>query len=432
MTLKAPFKGRPASELVNFTKECLDVNVPEEHQLERFNQLTLFLLDMDSDCLPRVKIETPSENPTGLQHEAMLQKMDIILETIISRFSEGVSESFYHGLLEIFENSVLKLYHPHYIQFVTYYLAASSKEHADSFLSLLLNIIHDNNADPIARREGISFLGSFAVRAKVLSWTHSARTAKYLVSFMHSLNITGSSVDRTLFVLCLQTVFYMICWECDRWREHVDSPELDWVWRSKKGLVPLISTHRQSGILRLVCLDILKTLHTVSGRISLQLRELVIEGIETYKQLLPPMWKSVSESKLLKPNFPFDPFNNLPRATPLIEPLCREWSEPIPNVAEVTGEPSLGGGESGMEDTGFEDMHAVEDDVWSFHPITRALTGGGSYLPSPVFGHSRPPINQEDDISSPLLTAKTRPGQVPGHNIILERIISSDKFASAP
>jgi len=446
MAPKAPFKGRPATELVSFTKQCLDTSCGEDVQLDTLNELTLFLLDMDSDCLPKIEIKSPSENPTGLLPEAMVEKMDLILVTIIERFQAGVTDSFYHGLLEIFENSVLKLYQPHYIQFITYYLAASTKERADSFLSLLLNIIHDSEADPIARREGISFLGSFVVRTKVLSWTHSARTAKYLVSFMHSLNVSSSSTDRTLFALCLQTVLYVICWECDRWSEYIArSRDLDWVFRSKNSLISLLHASRDSGVLRLVSFDILKTLFPLSGRISVQLRDLIAEGITRYKQLLPPMWKTISESKLLKPNFPFDPFHNLLRVGPLIIPLCREWVDPVatcpdaPDIALDTVKADF----SGMEDNNESDHHQgdMEDhDVWSFHPLTRALTSG--YLPSPVFGPSSGIANEDFDmmaLSSPILLPSSRSimpppldsaiPPAPRNNLILERIISSDKFA---
>ena len=420
MAPKPPFKGRPASELVRFATECLDETYGENTQIDNLGALTLFLLDMDSDCLPNVKIESPEDDPNGLQPAAMVQKMDVVLELALTRFARPLAENVYLGLLDIFESSVLKLYQPHYVQFVTFYLAASTKDRADNFLSLLLNIIHDPDADPIARREAISFLGSFVVRAKCLSWTHSARVAKYLVSFMESLKDANSTQDKTLLVLCLQTVLYITCWECDRWKDNLDTAELDWISRSRKSLTYILTRHRLNGAIRLVDLDILRTVYAVSGRLSVQLKNLISEGISTYRQLLTPAWKVVNELNLLKPHFPFDPFTNLPRSCPIILPLCREWADPIKNVPdnEDSTIPLLGDESSAPEDN----EHMEEDDtaIWDFRPLQRAITGQ----------------DQDQDymvMASPILgPVELNPPPPLDDNLVLTRILSSQKFASAP
>ena len=421
--LKPPFKGRPALELLNYV-ESLVCGTSGSLSCVAFNDLMIFLLDIDVDCSLDVEIETPSENPTGLAPSAMVQKMDLLLNRVLCALREGCSEESYIGYLDVFEETVLRVHQPHFIQFVTFYQASSSKQRADSFLSLLLNIVHDQSGDPIARREAVSYLGSFVCRAKLLSWTHSARTAKYLVSFMHSLNMRGSSSDRMLGVLCLQTLCYMICWECEAWKNFVgDSCEMDWVCRSKKGLVAFLLKYRSEGMLRLVSLDILTKLFTYVGRISTQLKELVSEAIAQYKQVLAPAWKSLVDSSLLKPHFPFDPqFRNLARSAPLILPLCRDWTEPGEGKDFVDGSiffraakkvDNLTTDESSVER--MED----EEDVWSYRPLA-----------SPSMG----PVSHEGFMSSPLLEMRAVVVEKDpnSENPVLSRILSSRSFASAP
>lgn len=434
---KAPFKGRPAAELIKYAEQCLEQQGSVEDQLERINELVVYLLDMDTDCNPKQEIAKPAENPTGLAPEAMVDKMDILLQLIFGRLGQGVSDELFVGLLEVFENSVLKLYQPHYIQFVTYFIASVSKQKTDGFLSLLLNIVHDESSDPIARREAISYIGSFVCRATFLGWTHSARTAKYLVSFMHSLNISSSSSDRLLFALTLQTVCYMTCWECSRWKDHVNSHEFDWIFRSKKGLIPILHKTRHDGVLRLVSLDILTMLVPLVGRISMQFKEYVSEAIATYRQLLSPQWKPLLESKLLKPHFPFDPFHNLPRTCPIILPLCREWEDHGSAVDASDGhivKSAVTTDESSGEEI---ELHEEDDNVWSFHPITAALTGGRTdYHPSPIV------TAMGDDaymlVASPIMDRSESPRQGTmesmdlGENLVLTRILSSKIFAPAP
>jgi hypothetical protein len=398
----------------------MDTYCNDDAKIANINALTLYLLDMDSDCLPTVKIETQDEDPNGLQPAAMVQKMDMMLDFILHRFQEGVSDTVFSGLLDIFEASVLKLYQPHYIQFVTFFLAASTKDRADSFLSLLLNIIHDSEADPIARREAIAFLGSFVVRAKVLSWTHSARVAKYLVNFTHSLKDAASTQAKTLLVLSIQTLLYITCWECDRWQQNIASPELAWISRSRKGLCAVLERHRLNGAIRLVDIEILRSTFGVAGRLSTRLKQLISEGISTYKQLLSPSWKVVNELNLLKPHFPFDPFTNLPRTCPLILPLCREWKQPIPNIPdhEDSSIPHITDESSAHED--HENMEEDDLGVWDFRSLQRAITGetngDDTLMASPNLG---PSLNQV----SPSLE---------DDNLVLTRLLSSQKFAAAP
>ena len=419
MVPKPPFKGRQASDLVAFANDCLDATRSETDQIECFGALTLFLLDMDSDCLPNIKIENEEEDANGLQPNAMVQKMDMLLLTVIRRFSGDLPDSLYAGILDIFESSVLKLYQPHYIQFVTYYAASSTKERANTFLSLLLNIIHDDDADPIARREAISFLGSFVVRSKVLSWTHSSRVARYLVSFGHSLKDASSTQDKTLLVLTIQTLLYITCWECDRWQVNLSDPELEWISRSRKSLVSLLDRHKLSGAIRLVDLEILRTVLPLCGRLSVQLKNLVSETISTYKYLLTPAWKIVSELNLLKPHFPFDPFTNLPKTCPHILPLCREFEQPSLNIPDHDDTNTVSSCGPVDDSSAQEDNQAMEEDVgalWDFGPLHRAITGG------------------EDSMvmASPLMGPMSAPPPLEDGNLVLSRILSSQKFASAP
>lgn len=433
---KAPFKSRPAAELIKYVETCLSVGKSLEEQVDLFHDVMVFLVDMDSDCNTKLMLEKPSENPTGLTPEAMLEKMDILLHLLTSNLARGFSDDFFVGLLEIFENSVLKLHQPHYVQFVTYFAASTSRKRADDFLSLLLNIVHDDKSDPIARREAISFIGSFVCRATFLGGTHSARTGKYLVSFMHGLDISRSSSDRLVFVLALQTVCYMICWECNRWKDILETSELDWIWRSKKGLIAVLNKVRKDGVLRLVAFDILSMLQPLAGRVSVQLEEHVSEAIATYKQLLPPLWKPLIESQLLKPHFPFDPFKNLIRAGPLFASLVREWTDPgtAPNAPDgkfLKKNSSYEPDRHTTDESSQEDVITNDNDLWSFHPITAALLGT-DYRGSPFQGP------HDEDLAmlcSPLLmpqSSQTMTDMDIGENIVLSRILSSKTFAPAP
>lgn len=423
---KPPFKGRPALELLQYTDQSLIQCSDVETQLDWFNDLMIFLVDMDSDCNPKLDIEKSTDNPTGLAPEAMVEKMDLLLQRVSDYLIKGVPDDFYVGVLEIFENSVLKLHQPHYVQFITYLAASTSKQRADDLLSLLLNIVHDEQSDPIARREAIACIGSFVCRATFLGWTHSARTAKYLVSFMHGLDISKSSSDRLLFALALQTVCYMICWECNNWKDHTETTELDWVFRSKKGLVPLLERTRKDCVLRLVSLDILSMLHPLAGRVSVQLRDLIGEAIATYRQLLPPVWKPLAESKLLKPSFPFDPFHNLRRCARFFDAIVREWEEPgeAPDASD-RAQPAIYMTTDDSNGEEPEHLGMEHDDVWSFRPITAAL---GGYQPSPLM-HAMacsPMMDAFDDPRDRMDSFEI------GDNLVLNRILSSRTFASAP
>ena len=428
---KPPFKGRPAADLLRFVEECLLERSDVLEEVEAYQELTVFLLDMDSDCNPKLEVENPPTNTLGLTPEVMVEKMDLILEMIIKKFTSGISDGFYIGLLEVFENSVLKLYQPHYVQFITYFAASTSSSRASDFLSLLLNIVHDDKADSIGRREGIGFIGSFVCRATFLGWSHSARTAKYLVSFMHALDIAKSSSDRMLFVLTLQTVCYMICWECNRWKDQVLSPEMDWVWRSKKGLIAVLQKTKHDGVLRLVSHSILTMLYPLSGRISVQLREFVGTALGSYKQLLPPLWKSLGDSNLVKPNFPFDPFQNLSRTCPLILPLIREWEAPgeAPDAPDSVNRVNVTSEESSWEEnvSGECGNKNFDEDVWSFRPIKAALGAASPLLEptedmlmcSPIFE----PVAADCDSMQCVDI---------GGNLVLSRIVSLSKFSPAP
>jgi hypothetical protein len=429
---KPPFKGRGAEELLAYAKACLTGEGSVESQIEGFHELMVFLADIDTDCSPETRIETSASNPTGLTPEAMVEKMDIILEHLTITLSAGFSEDFFIGMLDVFENVVLKLYQPHYVQFITFYATSTTKKRADGFLSLLLNLLHDPDSDPIGRREAIGFIGSFVCRAAFLSGTHSARTAKYLVSFMHTLEIGKSSSDRILFILSLQTVCHMMCWECDRWKDQLETAELDWLCRSKRGLLAILEKTRDAGVLRLVSHDILSKLHPLVGRLSTQIKAIVSEALMNYRQLLPALWKPLSESSLLKPHFPFEPFSNLPRSTQIFKFLFREWVEPssAPDANDVPlklGKQRKSAGttdESSVED---HYHHSEMDDIWSFHPIKAALgaspqTGPQEedlLMPSPFLGHSRSECDIDMNIDL-------------GDNLVLTRILSSKTFAHAP
>lgn len=435
---KAPFKSRPAADLVKYAQECLTTEGSVSERIELFHDLMVYLVDMDSDCSTQLTIETLSENPTGLTPEAILEKMDILLQLVVSDLARSFSDDFFLGILDTFEECVLKQHQPHYVQFITYFAASTSRKRADDFLSMLLNIVHDYQSDPIARREAITFIGSFVSRATFLGGTHSARTGKYLVSFMHSLDIARSSSDRLLFVLALQTVCYMVCWDCNRWKDQVDMPDLDWIWRSKKGLIPLLNKIRPDGVLRLVSFDILSMLQPLAGRVSVQLKEHVSEALVTYKQLLPPMWKPLQESRLLRPHFPFDPFFNLPRSCPLFTPLIRVWTDPgtAPDARDKpnafrSSKHATTTDESGIDDK--DDLIDNLNDVWSFHPITAALVG--DYRGSPIMG----PMDDADEamMCSPFLASQSSRQDLLdcidiGENLVLNRIISSRTFAPAP
>ena len=437
MSRKAPFKGRPLQELLSFAEQCLTIDPPADDAIDAFKDLTVFLLDIDSDCNPMTEIgESPSVS-TGLSPEAMVMKMDLLMERTLGFLSAGISDSFYAGLLEVFEDSVLKLYQPHYVQFITYFAASTSKSRADDFLSLLLNIVHDENSDPIARREGISFLGSFVCRAPFLGWTHSARTAKYLVSFMHSLEVAKSSSDRVLFILALQTVCYMICWECNRWKDAILSHEMDWVWRSKKGLVSILTKTKQQGLLRLVSLDILKMMQPLCGRISVQVSRFVAEAIDTYKQLLPPLWKPLGDSLLLKQSiFPFDPFHNLPRTCPLILPLLREWQEPgtapdAPDRQEQFLPTSVSDEET--NDEKHEENVAQMDEVWNYRPLQAAgLESSPFVVPTPHDELMCSPFLSGDLSRDLMHSMEPLDLGTAISNLVLNRIVSSSKFSPAP
>ena len=437
MARKQPFKGWPAFELLKFADECLSISEHEDDQISNIHDLTLFLLDMDPECPSTLAIVAPSGNPTGLQPAAMVEKMDMLLDRVLKRFAAPISEDFYLGMLEIFSNSVIKLHEPNYVQFITYYLACSSKERADGYLSLLLNVIHDKECDIIARRQAVTYVASFVCRAKLLSWTHSARTSKYLVSFMHTLNIDSSDDDRLLFLLCLQAICYIICWECSNWKPHIESPELDWLSRSKMGLLALLYKHKDSGLVRLVSFDILTMLYPLVGRISVQLKSLVSDAITTYRQLLPVTWRKYVGSEKLKPHFPFDPFHNLTKSVPFILPLCREWINHDKANDAMDGHNDQTDTDSD-EEVNMESEHLMGhgDEVWNFHDITAALTGH-KYRPSPVFGPVMDSDEIDDDLmlSSPVLTfseGRNVDDIIIGPNLILNRILSSDKFASAP
>ena len=426
---RAPFKSRSAKDIVSYFEACLASTTTCEDRVNAFNDMLIYLSDMDADCNPKLTLATSVENPTGLTPEAMNEKMDILLQLLVNELSKGFSDDFYVGLLEVFENVVLKLHQPHYVQFLVFYASSTSRQRSDDLLSLLLNIVHDPQSDPIARREAIAFIGSFVCRATFVGGTHSARTAKYLVSFIHSLDIAKSSGDRLLCVLALQTVCYIMCWECDRWRDQADSSEFDWLYRSKLGLVAFLIKTRTDGILRLVSFDILSQLGSLVGRLSVQIKELVSEALSTYKNLLPPLWKPLVESKLLKPHFPFETFSNLPRTTSVFKPLIREWVDHTP--AEDASDGSVIAttpltDESGCDDQ--KEQFVEKDDIWSFHPLKAALGGA-----SPSMG---PILDKDVLMPSPLMdpseTADIDIHIDIGENLVLSRILSSKTFAAAP
>ena len=86
-----------------------------DDRVDGYNDVVLYLADMDTDCNPKLTSTNSVENPTGLTPEAMAEKMDILLQVVVSDLANGFDDDFYTGLLEVFENVVLKLHHPHYV-----------------------------------------------------------------------------------------------------------------------------------------------------------------------------------------------------------------------------------------------------------------------------------------------------------------------------
>jgi hypothetical protein len=426
MSNRPPFKGRPADEILGYVRACLPEQLNNVTHVPR--DLFTFLAEVDADCQLNVQIDKLTENPSGLTPVAMVEKMDMILDSLASNLNHGFTDDLYIDLLDIFEHLILKIYQPHYIQYMTFYAASSSKSRAEGLLSLLLNIIHDESSDPITRRQALAYIGSFVTRAAFLSGRHSARTAKYLVSFLHALNISKSASDRLLFVLTLQTVCDMICWECSRWKCMEDQCDMDWLYRSKKGLVPLLLKVREEGVLRLVSLDLLRKLQPLVGRLSVQLKELVAEAIRNYKQLLHPTWKPLTESDVLKPYFPFDRFDNLPRSTARFDPLFRRWVDPEP-CADARDGP-LRNMEKQTETTDHSSVEHFDvdtsGDIWSFHPIREALGA------SPLAGPSDPNFLMPSPFIQPQEGSDIEMSMDIGDNLVLTRILSAKTFAPAP
>lgn len=403
--LTPPFKGRPASDLLQYIESVFAKSGDEETSLlQSFSLVVSYLLEIDADCCIATEMDSPTENPTGLTPSAMTEKMDILLQSVFTRLdSLQLSEHFYLGFLTLFEETVLKLQQPHYVQFIALVLAASSKERADSFLSLLLNLVHDDSADPIGRREAIGYAGSFACRAGLLGCTHSARVGKYLSSFMVGLDLSRLE-NRRLLVLCLQTICYMACWESERWDPN--SMELDWVSRSKRGLVAFLLKTKKDGhfnLLRLVPMEMLQRMRVCRiGRLSVVLKTLVEEAISEFNELLPPVWKPVP-----KAYFPFDnDLSNLTRCGALIKMHLRQNLCNTDSVlAEFDDWPLHR--EKNLSDTEmleFEPMMEDDEEVWCFREISAAF---GSPNAAPAF--------------SPIMG--------PADNIVLSRILSSKSFA---
>ena len=380
----APFKGRPATDLLKY----LDSVLCGSSSIESFAELTDYLLEIDADCSLSVQIEESTENPTGLTPAAMVEKMDLLLRALFEHLNRGVSDEFFMGALRVFEHSVLKLHRPHYIQFVTFCLACSSKDRADKYLSFLLNIIHDDSSDPISRREAIGYVGSFVCRANHLSWSHSARSGKYLLSFMTTVS------SRALLVITLQTLCYMIIWESDRW--DANSMELDWVYRSRKGLVSLIS-NCELNLFRLISIQTLNMLFPVIGRFSSQLKQCVAEAIRDRNELIPSGWKPyVSE-------FPFDTnLLNLIRSKQFILPLLRQWQDPTLEFEDMNEHI---GPAAKLDDDDMED-----EDVWCYRNLLQ--------ISSPAF--------------SPIFSPAEFPPEQSDTNIVLNRILSSKSFVLNP
>lgn len=405
MALVPPFKGRPADELRQFVLSC-SLDTGSEKQRIRDTQLLLnWILDMDPDCLRQAIVEKPTENPTGLQPEAMVEKMDVLFQTLFEGPLASSRESTYHAILDIFEHSILRLIQPNYIQYIVYRMACASRERCDNFLSLLLNVLHDSSADPIVRREAVSYVVSFVVRCPHLNWLHSARTGKYLVSFMHSLDVSGSAPDRLLFGLCLQSLIYLFCWESDRWRFFTEDKELSWISGSLTSLYALLEKYE--GVLALVNKDILSRAGNIMKRVSVEIGEMCVSALENYSRLrsnLPLIWRPLVGSELMEPYYPFEsePLRNLHRSGPFLSSIIREWSDPpVCPDARRKAIKSFAGADEG----------------WNFHPLTATY--------SPLFN----PAN----MASPMMTAGVPEMEMTGFdlgpNLVLNRIISSEKFA---
>jgi hypothetical protein len=401
MAPKAPFKGRPASDITQFARECLDDTSESD-----IRTLLMYLLDMDADCLRQVSVEKPTENPNGLQPEALIEKMDLVMKMVIESPQVLASETIYQMTMDMFENYVLRLHQPNYVQYVIYRLTCGSSKRCDDFLSLLLNILHDSQADPIARREAVSYVVSFVVRCPDLNWLHSARTGKYLVSFMHTLDVQASSSDRLLVTLCLQSLMYLFCWESDRWRAFVNDPELVWISGSMKSLLAILEKYE--GVLGVVNKDILVMAAPISRRVSMEISDYISESLEKYfgptRTLLPPAWRPLVGSSLLTPYSPFDPesLRNFHRSAPLLRPLVKEWSSPAP-CADAPRKPVK--------------SFAGTDEGWNFHPLTSAY--------SPIFTGMRSPDIHGETSDTDMAMA----GLDLGPNLVLSRIMSNERFA---
>ena len=385
----APFKGKSASDLLQYVNAILENCPLDGSRMEGFAELTTYLMDIDADCNRFVAIDELSDNPTGLTPLAMVEKMDIVLFRVFEYLSCGVSEEFYVNCLGIFEHSVLKLHRPNYVQFVTYYLTANqSRERADMYLSMLFNILHDISGDMIARRLAVSYVGSFVSNCSLLAnTTPCARVGKYLVSFMYTLNIQ-SVQDRLLLVLCVQILLCEIL-PSRNWPDP-SSSELDWISRSAHSLCALLDRGDDINILRLLPIDQLIHIERYVGTVSLRLKQIAQRALEEYKQILPLHWKP-----LLDFYRPFAPPSNLPRVAPILMPLQLD-SLSLHTSNNYFDDTQVNNATS--DDTRMEE----DDEIWNYREITAALA------------------------SSPIMS----PLMAPTGNTVLTRILSSKSFAA--
>jgi len=151
-------------------------------------------------------------------------------------------DDLFAAAVDGFQESVLPNEKCKYVQFVVFYMASFSITWAETFLTILLRKMYDNQSSLAVKRMAAAYLSSFIVRLSNLPARFSRITMHYLVQFAHDVlgevlvlrkagqdtglgrvAIGGGSVDvspkYTLLLSLVQAICYVLVWKIDEWME---------------------------------------------------------------------------------------------------------------------------------------------------------------------------------------------------------------------
>ncbi|KAL4259491.1 RRN3 family protein [Pleurotus pulmonarius] len=313
----------------------------------------------------------------------------------------------FHTLLSIFDRTIIKTFKSRYTQFLLFWYSSLDPEYTDLFQGLLVSkALLEEDLPAVTRSAAASYIGSYISRAKFIDRDGARRVVNVLCDYVKShldrhdmleqANAEMPSMaHHSVFYAVVQAIFLIFCF---RWRDFLaDVGEEDDLLGEVKPIKKWIST---LDVVQRVVTSTLNPLKICSANVVMQFARVaqatgfvycysIMESNKrseystnvnntstpaTTRTLVNPLILDRSVNTELNTFFPFDPYR-LPRSSPFIESVYREWSS-VAIEDDDDDDDDDDDVEDEDEDGGYDSPAAGRDDRIGGHSVADSDAGG--------------------------------------------------------